>query len=88
MAYSPPTVVIIFIYVAGEHVRCIHFIKSLNTAKPAERQKKLAILGDVLAKPSEPQHCKFQLESLPVPLTSNSSVVRTGHCILTALGPC
>ena len=47
-----------------------------TTAKPAERQKKLTILGGGLAKQSEPQHCKFQLESLLVPLTSNSPTVQ------------
>ena len=30
-----------------------------DTAKPAERQKKLMILRDGLAKQSEPQQCKF-----------------------------
>ena len=44
----------------------------LRTAKPAECQKSLIILGDGLAKQSDPQKCKFQLESLLVPLTSTS----------------
>ena len=46
------------------------------TAKLAECQKKLIILGDGLAKQSGPQQCKFQLESLLVPLTSNSPAVQ------------
>ena len=48
----------------------------LCTAKPAVRQKKLTTLGDGLAKQSEPQQNKFQLESLLVPLTSNSPAVQ------------
>ena len=47
----------------------------LFTAKPAERQKKLTILGEGLAKQSESQQCKFQWVSLLVPLTSNSQAV-------------
>ena len=46
------------------------------TAKPAERQKKLTLIGDSLAKQSEPQQCKFQLESLLVVLTSHSPAVQ------------
>ena len=49
---------------------------AFSIAKPAERQKKLIILGDGLAKHSEPQQCKFQLESLLVPLTSNRPTVQ------------
>ena len=46
------------------------------TAKPAEHQKKLTILEDGLAKQSEYQQGKFQLESLLVPLTSNSPAIQ------------
>ena len=34
------------------------------TAKPLSIRKKLSILGDGLAKQSEPQQCKFKSESL------------------------
>ena len=44
----------------------------LHIAKSAERQKKETILGDGLAKQSEPQQCKFKLESLE----SNSPAVQ------------
>ena len=50
--------------------------KKPQTAKPAERHKKITILGDGLAKQSESKQCKFQLESLLVPLTSNSQAVQ------------
>ena len=52
------------------------FLNLQYTAKPAERQKKLIILGDGLAKQSETQQCKFQFKSLLVPLTSISSAVQ------------
>ena len=61
---------------------CQHLQRDRHTkdgqtaAKPAESQKKLKILGDGLAKQSEPQQCKFQLESLLVSLTSISSAVQ------------
>ena len=46
---------------------------SSYTAKPAERQKKLTVLGDGQ---SEPQQCKFQWACVLVPLTSNSPAVQ------------
>ena len=48
------------------------------TAKPAERQKNLTILGDVLTKQSEPKQYKFYWESLLVPLTCNTPAVQAG----------
>ena len=55
---------------------------TVDTAKPAERQENLTIIGDGLAKQSETQRCKFLLESLLVLLTSNSPAVDTGQCSL------
>ena len=51
-------------------------VPTVHTAKPAERQKKVNILAEGLAKQSESQQCKFELESLLVPLTSNSLSVQ------------
>ena len=50
--------------------------RMLCTAKPAVRQKKLTILEDGLANQTQPQQSKFRLESLLVPLTSNSPAVQ------------
>ena len=41
-------------------------IQTLVTAKPTERQKKLTILGDSLAKQSESRLCKFLWKSVQV----------------------
>ena len=49
---------------------------TVYTAQPDERQEKLKILGDGLAKQSDPQRCKFQFESLLVPLSSNALTVQ------------
>ena len=48
-----------------------HLINEWDTVKPAERQRKLTLLEDGLAKQSEPPQRKFQLEYLLLPLTSN-----------------
>ena len=49
---------------------------TVYTAQPDERQEKLKIFADGLAKQSEPKRCKFQLESLLVPLYSNALTVQ------------
>ena len=54
-----------------------------QTAKPAERHKKITILGDGLAKQSESKQCKFQLESASSTDLQQSG--STGQCSLTAL---